>query len=185
MTTIFTVGHGNRPIDELVALLQEAGVTFLVDVRAFPASRRHPHFGRAALEQSLPAAGIRYVWEGEALGGRRKPSPQSTHVALRHPAFRAYADHMMTDEFREAANRLLATARAAPVAVMCAERLPWQCHRFLISDFLVAGGNEVVHLVSPGKRQAHRLNSVARLREGGLVYDGDSQPRLGLEDAPG
>ena len=185
MTTIYTAGHGNRPIDELVGLLEEAGVACLVDVRAFPASRRHPHFGRAALEQSLPAAGIRYVWEGQALGGRRKPLPHSPHVALRHPAFRAYADHMMTDEFREAAERLLETARAAPAAVMCAERLPLQCHRFLISDFLVAGGNEVVHLVNPGKRQSHRLNPVARLREGQLVYDGESQPRLDLEDARG
>jgi uncharacterized protein (DUF488 family) len=180
MTTIYTAGHGNRLIDEFVGLLQEAGVTCLVDVRAFPASRRHPHFGRAALEKSLPAAGIRYAWEGQALGGRRKPSAQSPHVALRHPAFRAYAEHMTTDEFRRAAERLLELGRAAPAAVMCAERLPWQCHRFLISDFLVAGGNEVVHLVNPGKRQAHRLNPVARLREGELVYDGETQAELKL-----
>jgi uncharacterized protein (DUF488 family) len=180
MTMLFTVGHGNRPIDELVALLQEAGVTCLVDVRAFPASRRHPHFGRAALEKSLPAAGIRYVWEGEALGGRRKPSPDSPHVALRHPAFRAYADHMTTPGFHEAVERLLERARAAPAAVMCAERLPWQCHRFLISDFLVARGHAVVHLVNPGKRQAHRLNPVARPGEGQLVYNGETQPELKL-----
>ena len=178
MTTIYTVGHGNRPIDELTGLLLEAGVACLVDVRAFPASRRHPHFGRAALERSLPGAGIRYAWEGEALGGRRKPSAQSPHLALRHPAFRAYADHMMTAEFREAVERLLETARSAPAAVMCAERLPWQCHRFLISDFLVAGGNEVVHLVNPGKRQSHRLNPVARMREGELLYDGETQAKL-------
>ena len=180
MTTLYTAGHGNRSIDEFIGLLQEAGVACLVDVRAFPASRRHPHFARAALEQSLPAAGIRYVWEGQALGGRRKPSAQSPHLALRHPAFRAYADHMMTAGFREAAERLLATARATPAAVVCAERLPWQCHRFLISDYLVAGGHEVVHLVNPGKRQPHRLNPVARPRDGGLVYNGDTQPELGL-----
>jgi uncharacterized protein (DUF488 family) len=185
MTTVYTVGHGNRPIEELIGMLQEAGVACLVDVRAFPASRRHPHFGRAVLEKSLPAAGIRYAWEGQALGGRRKPSAQSPHAALRHPAFRAYAEHMTTDEFRRASERLLAIADATPAAVMCAERLPWQCHRFLISDFLVAGGNEVVHLVNPGKRQAHRLNPVARRGEGGLVYDGDAQPRLDFEDARG
>jgi uncharacterized protein (DUF488 family) len=183
MTTIYTAGHGNRPIDEFIGLLQEAGVRCLVDVRAFPASRRHPHFGRAALEQSLPAAGIRYLWEGEALGGRRKPSADSPHVALRHPAFRAYADHMTTETFRAAAGRLVGTARAEPVAVVCAERLPWQCHRFLISDYLVAEGNEVVHLVNPGKRQPHRLNPVARVREGGLVYNGETQPSLDLPEA--
>ena len=180
MTTAYTIGHGNRPIDEFIAMLKEAGIGCLVDVRAFPASRRHPHFGRAALEQSLPAAGIRYVWEGEALGGRRKPSADSPHVALRHPAFRAYADHMTTGAFHEAAERLVATARSTPAAVVCAERLPWQCHRFLISDYLVAGGHEVVHLVNPGKRQSHRLNPVARLRDGQLVYNGETQPELGL-----
>lgn len=180
MTTVYTAGHGNRPLDEFIGLLRDAGVTCLVDVRAFPASRRHPHFGRAALEQSLPAEGIRYVWEGEALGGRRKPSPDSPHVALRHPAFRAYADHMTTDAFREAAERLVATARAEPAAIVCAERLPWQCHRFLISDYLVAGGHEVVHLVNPGKRQPHRLNPIARPRDGKLVYNGDTQPELKL-----
>jgi uncharacterized protein (DUF488 family) len=181
--TVYTIGHGNRPLDELIAMLKEAGIERLVDVRAFPASRRHPHFGRAALEQSLPAAGIRYVWEGEALGGRRKPRADSPHVALRHPAFRAYADHMMTPEFHGAVERLLQTARAAPAAVMCAERLPWQCHRFLISDFLVAGGNEVIHLVNPGKRQSHRLNPIARIREGELVYDGRTQGELELPRA--
>lgn len=180
MTLIYTAGHGNRPLEEFIGLLREARVTCLVDVRAYPASRRHPHFARAALEKSLPAAGIRYRWEGEALGGRRRPSTDSPHVALRHPAFRAYADHMMTATFRAAAERLVETASAEPAAIVCAERLPWQCHRFLISDFLVAGGHEVVHLVNPGKRQPHRLNPVARPREGGLVYDGNSQPQLDL-----
>jgi uncharacterized protein (DUF488 family) len=180
MTTVYTAGHGNRPIAEFIRLVQEAGVTALVDVRAFPASRRHPHFARAALEESLPAAGIRYVWEGQALGGRRKPAGNSPHVALRHPAFRAYADHMATELFREGLERLTGIARAAPAVIVCAERLPWQCHRFLISDYLVANGLEVVHLVNPGKRQAHRLNPVARLREGQLVYDGETQNELGL-----
>jgi uncharacterized protein (DUF488 family) len=180
MTTVYTAGHGNRPLDEFIGLLRDAGVSCLVDVRAFPASRRHPHFGRAALEQSLPAQGIRYVWEGEALGGRRKPSADSPHVALRHPAFRAYADHMTTPAFQAAAARLVDTARVEPAAIVCAERLPWQCHRFLISDYLVAGGHEVVHLVNPGKRQSHRLNPVARVRDGQVVYNGDTQPELGL-----
>lgn len=180
MTTMYTAGHGNRPIAEFIALLGEAGIRALVDVRAFPASRRHPHFARAALEESLPAAGIRYVWEGAALGGRRKPAADSPHVALRHPAFRAYADHMGSETFHGGVARLSEIGRELPVAIMCAERLPWQCHRFLVADYLVAHGIEVVHLVNPGKRQAHRLNAVARLREGRLIYDGDTQPRLEL-----
>src|SRR5262245_52505027 len=135
-TAIWTVGHGNRPLEELVALLEQAGVVCLVDVRAYPASRRHPQFERNALERSLAAAGIRYVWEGKGLGGRRRPTAESPHVALRVPAFRAYADHMMTREFHDAIDRLTVIADVHPAAIMCAERLPWQCHRFLISDYL-------------------------------------------------
>lgn len=180
MTMVYTAGHGNRPIAEFIGLLQAAGVRTLVDVRAFPASRRHPHFARAALEASLPEAGIRYLWEGQALGGRRKPAADSPHVALRHPAFRAYADHMTTEAFREGIARLTGRENAAPAAIMCAERLPWQCHRFLISDYLVAQGIEVIHLVNPGRSQSHRLNAVARLRDEQLVYDGATQEELGL-----
>ena len=173
--TIWTAGHGNRAAGEFIDLLHAAGVERLVDVRAYPASRRHPHFGRAALEESLAAAGIGYLWEGAALGGRRRPSKDSPNTALRNAAFRAYADHMATQEFREGAARLAELARDARPALMCAERLPWQCHRFLISDYLVAQGIRVVHLVGPASAQEHRLNSIARVREGGLVYDGNTQ----------
>ena len=178
MTTYFTAGHGNRSIDEFVALLKESVIECLVDVRAYPASRRHPQFARAALERSLAEAGIRYEWEGKALGGRRRPAADSPHAALRSPAFRAYADHMASAEFRGGIERIEAAARSGRVAVMCAERLPWECHRFLISDYLVAGGATVVHLVNAGSSREHRLNSVARLRDGKLVYDGATQGRL-------
>jgi uncharacterized protein (DUF488 family) len=177
-TTIWTVGHGNRQAGELMALLQEAGIVRLVDVRAYPASRRHPHFARAALEASLAAAQIEYRWEGKALGGRRRPSQTSPNTALRNASFRAYADHMATEEFREGAARLVELAREARPAVMCAERLPWQCHRFLISDYLAAQGIRVVHLIGPGSSQQHRLNAIARVREGELVYDGNTQLEL-------
>ena len=178
MTTVYTIGHGNRPLEELTGMLDEAGIRCLVDVRAFPASRRHPHFARAALEESLPRAGIRYVWEGQALGGRRKLAKDSPNMALRNSSFRAYADHMATAEFREGIERLLELGRAAPAAIVCAERLPWQCHRYLISDYLVAGAHPVVHLVNPGAEQAHRLNPVARVRDGRLLYDGETQENL-------
>jgi uncharacterized protein (DUF488 family) len=173
--TLWTIGHGNRPAGEFLALLKQAGIECLVDVRAYPASRRHPHFAREALEQSLAQAGIRYVWEGPALGGRRKPAHGSPNVALRNPQFRAYADHMMTEEFREAVDRLLAIGRAGRAAIMCAERLPWQCHRYLVSDYLESRAVRVIHLIGEASSREHRLNPVAREREGALVYDGQTQ----------
>ena len=178
---IYTVGHGNRSIEEFLALLREAAIRCLVDVRAYPASRRHPQFAREALERSLGEAGIRYVWEGEALGGRRKASRDSPHIALRSPGFRAYADHMATREFHDGMGRLIELGRSARTSVMCAEGLPWECHRFLISDFLVAEGEKVIHLVNPGTAQEHRLNPLVRLEDGRLIYDAGKQLGLGLE----
>jgi uncharacterized protein (DUF488 family) len=177
---IYTIGHGNRSIEEFLGLLKDAAIECLVDVRAYPASRRHPQFARASLEISLAGAGIRYVWEGTALGGRRKPEPDSPHIALGNPGFRAYADHMTTQEFRDALARLIGLGRAAPAAVMCAERLPWECHRFLISDSMMASGQGVIHLINPGSRREHALSAIARMRGGDLVYDGAAQRKLGL-----
>jgi len=180
MTTIYTIGHGNRSLDELIGLLRESGIECLVDVRAYPSSRRHPQFARATLEQSLPETGIRYLWEGKALGGRRKLDKDSPHVALKNPGFRAYAGHMATEEFRGGVERLIALARPARTAMMCAERLPSECHRSFISDYLVAGGETVVHVVNAETTQGHRLNPIVRLRDGQLVYDGETQGELGL-----
>lgn len=171
MATVFTVGHGARPAAELVAILLEADIELLVDVRRFPGSRRHPHFGRDALQESLPAAGIAYEWRGEALGGRRKPLPDSPNVAWRVDAFRGYADHLASTEFR--AELLEVEERAASVrqAVMCAETLWWRCHRRLIADALVSDGFEVVHL-GMGRDDPHELNEAARRDERGvLIYD--------------
>lgn len=178
---VYTIGHGNRPLDELVALLGSAAIRSLVDVRAFPGSRRHPHFGREALERSLPEAGIAYVWEGASLGGRRRPRPESVHVALRNASFRAYADHMETADFREGVKRLLARAGKGRVAIMCAERLPWQCHRYMISDYLVAHGVEVRHVIDSKPAREHRLRAEARRHGDALVYDCNTQPGLELD----
>lgn len=180
MTTVYTAGHGSRSIDELVALLRAAEVACLVDVRAYPASRRHPQFARAALEHSLAQAGIRYEWEGRALGGRRRPVKDSLHAALNDAAFRAYAGHMDTGEFRAGIERLVEIAGSMRTAIMCAERLPAECHRSLISDFLVAEGNQVLHLVDAEPPQEHRLNPAVRLRDGKLYYDGETQGELKL-----
>lgn len=181
MTTYWTAGHGNRSIEEFIALLKEAAIECLVDVRAYPASRRHPQFAREALARSLEQAGVRYEWEGKALGGRRRPAVGSPHTALRSAAFRAYADHMATAEFRSGMERVAARAGAARVAVMCAERLPWECHRFLISDYLVAHGATVTHLVNEGSAREHRLNPIARVRDGQLIYDGETQQEFKLQ----
>jgi uncharacterized protein (DUF488 family) len=179
MTTVFTIGHGNRPIGELLSLLKEAGIECLVDVRAYPASRRHPQFARESLDQSLADAGVRYVWEGKALGGRRKLEKNSPHVALNNPGFRAYAGHMTTEEFRQALDTLVETGRGRRTAIMCAERLPWKCHRHLVADSLAARGVRVLHLMSPGESREHTLSRLARNDGERLVYDAGEQ--LGLK----
>ena len=176
---IYTIGHGNRSIEEFLALLKESGIECVVDVRAYPASRRHPQFARESLEKSLADTGVRYVWEGRALGGRRKLEKNSLHVALKNAGFRAYADYMATEEFREGLARLVALGSATPAAIMCAERLPWQCHRNLVADSLVARGIRVLHLVNPGQRMAHALSRLARNDGGRLIYDAGEQ--LGLK----
>lgn len=173
MTAVYTVGHGMRPLAELAEVLSEAGISCLIDVRRFPGSRRNPQFARASLEQALQREGIDYEWWGEALGGRRPSSGSSRHRAWRVAAFRAYADHMDTAAFRDALGMLEARARAGEVlALMCSETLWWRCHRRLIADALTVHGFRVVHLIAPGKAQAHRLHENARTGEDGWpVYD--------------
>jgi len=176
---IYTVGHGNRPIEEFIGLLREAGIECVVDVRAFPASRRHPQFGRESLERILAGTGIQYVWEGKALGGRRRLVKNSPHLALKNAGFRAYAGHMETEVFQQGLDRLVESGRRQRSAVMCAERLPWQCHRNLLADSLVARGIRVLHLLSPGQNMEHVLNRLARVDGQRLVYDAGEQLALG------
>ena len=167
---IWSIGHGARPLEELRATLGEAEIDVLVDVRSFPGSRRHPHFGAKPLGASLRAAGIEYV-HLRGLGGRREPRPDSPHRALRVEAFRAYADHMESEEFRSDYDRLVSVARERRVAFMCAETLWWRCHRRLLADRLTVDGWLVTHLLSPGKSAPHELWDAARITDGHLVYD--------------
>ena len=179
--TIWTIGHGTRTSEEFVQMLQEAGIQCLVDVRSYPGSRRNPQFSREQLAALLSRHGIEYQWEGESLGGFRKPKADSKHVALRSEGFRGYADYMESDEFKKAIELLIEEAKQTKIAYMCAERLPWQCHRSLISDYLVMRGVKAVHLVAQDKTQEHALNPIARVSDGVmLVYDKKTQPSLGL-----
>jgi uncharacterized protein (DUF488 family) len=175
MPMVWSVGHGARPADELIAVLKEAGIKELADVRSVPGSRRHPQFGRSALTSSLADAGTRYV-HLRGLGGRRDTLPDSPHVALKVDTFRGYADHMASEEFAADYARLAALARERSTAFMCAETLWSQCHRRMLSDRLTVDGWKVVHLLAPGKSEPHQLWDVARIVDGRLVYDGGAMP---------
>jgi uncharacterized protein (DUF488 family) len=183
MTTVYTVGHGTRTIEELGAVLKSADVSRLVDVRRFPGSRRHPHFAREALEASLPSMGIAYDWRGEALGGRRSSKDlgrPSRHPAWRNEAFRGYADYMDSRDFRSALEELERDAASEPLAMMCAETLWWRCHRRLVADALTVHGLDVVHLINPSEAQNHKLHPSLRVEDGRPVYDVGVTGTLGM-----
>jgi uncharacterized protein (DUF488 family) len=157
----------------LTVALRAHGIQTLVDIRAFPMSRRLPQFNRESLEQTLPAAQIRYVWMKELGGYRKKILEDSPNIALRNDSFRNYADYMLTPEFERAIGRLLALADEAHTAYMCAERMYFQCHRMLVSDWLVAHGHDVLHMVDAEPVKAHKITGEARVIEGRLIYRGD------------
>jgi uncharacterized protein (DUF488 family) len=172
VTTLYTIGHGNRAAEDFAALLAGARVECLVDVRAYPRSRRNPQFARMALDPVLKAHAIQYVWEGESLGGMRRPRGDSPHAALEDAAHRGYADHMATPEFHDALERLIAIGNRRVTAFMCAETLPEHCHRSFIADALAARGIEVLHLMGAQDVRAHVLREGARLEpQGRVVYD--------------
>lgn len=160
--TLYTIGHSTRSLDEFVDLLRAHGIRRVVDVRRYPGSRRYPHFSRESLAVSLPAQGIAYVHEPE-LGGRRTPRPDSPNGAWRSASFRAYADHMDAPAWQAALARVLAAAEAEPTAVLCAEAVPWRCHRQLIADAVVARGGGVRHVLGMDRADAHTLSEHARV----------------------
>jgi len=173
LAILYTIGHSTRTLDELIAALKAHDIETLVDIRAFPMSRRLPQFNRESLEKSLAEAGIRYLWM-KALGGyRKKVLAESPNVALRNDSFRNYADYMLTPEFQQARAELLALAEHSRTAYMCAERVYFHCHRMLVSDWLVAHGHEVMHIDAEGPVKPHRLTSEARVIDGRLIYRGD------------
>jgi uncharacterized protein (DUF488 family) len=210
LSTIYTIGHSTRSFDELVAALRAHGIGTLVDIRAFPMSRRMPHFNRASLEAELPKHGIRYVWMEELGGRRKKIRADSPNTGLRNDSFRNYADYMLTPEFAAAIEKLLEIARetagslpptlspksgeedGAPglspspfartadesqapsgsTAYMCAERVYFQCHRMLVSDYLTAHGHTVLHIDNEKRTpRPHKLMAEAHLVDGELLYN--------------
>ena len=175
---IYTVGHSTRPPEEFLRLLCAHGAERVVDVRRYPASRRHPHFTRDALAGALAAAGIAYRHEPD-LGGRRLPCRDSVNTGWKSAGFRGYADYMETAAFRAALDRLIELAADRPTAIMCAEAVPWRCHRQLIADALTARGVEVRHILGPGVPELHRLSPHAQvLPDGRLRYPpGPRDPR--------
>jgi uncharacterized protein (DUF488 family) len=173
LATLYTIGHSTRTLDDLIATLQAHQIQTLVDIRAFPMSRRLPHFNRDSLEQSLLAAGIRYLWMKPLGGYRKKVLEESPHVALRNQSFRNYADYMLTPAFEDAARELIALAEKSRTCYMCAERVYFRCHRMLLSDWLLAHGHEVLHIDAKGPHRAHKLTAEARMLDGQLIYRGD------------
>lgn len=167
--TVWTLGHSTRPIDEFIALLRAHQIRLLVDVRTVPRSRHNPQFNTDTLAQSLRDAGLRYR-HLSALGGLRKPKKDSINDGWRNASFRGYADYMQTDEFLNALDVLMTESQLQPTAIMCAEAVPWRCHRSLIADALVIRGWDSRHIMSETKADPHQLTSFARLEKGSLTY---------------
>lgn len=173
--SVYTIGHSTRDLAEFSRVLQAHDIRLLEDIRAFPASRRFPHFNREALEAWLPEIGCGYIWEKE-LGGRRKkliPREQSPNFALRSEAFRNYADYMLTPQFEKAIDRLVERAPPQNTTIMCAEAVYFRCHRMLVSDYLVSKGHKVLHIIDEKAPREHTLSKDARIVDGKLLYRGD------------
>jgi len=190
---IWTIGHSTRTIDEFISLLKENEIKMLADVRAFPGSKRYPHFNKDALAKSLSEQGIRYEHFPE-LGGKRKSKPDSRNTAWRNASFRGYADYMETEQFQNGIERLLNMAgqgaatwavaekrydgseavTPCAIAIMCAEAVWWRCHRSLIADYLKARGVEVLHILGANKVDPHPYTPAARIVNGELSYETES-----------
>jgi uncharacterized protein (DUF488 family) len=173
MPTLWSVGHGTLAATDFAALVREAGIQVVVDVRRFPGSRRNPQFGSDQMAVWLADAGVDYEW-APSLGGRRKASADSPNTGLRNAQFRAYADHMATAEFRDGVAGLMAIATERTVAVMCAESVWWRCHRRLLADHLVLVEEwDVEHVMHDGRRAEHTATPGARAVGEVVIYGGE------------
>lgn len=173
MERLFSIGHSTQPVEAFIGHLQACGVATLADIRTMPRSRHNPQFNTDSLAQALKQAGMGYAWL-KALGGLRHPRPDSPNTGLRHTSFRGYGDYMQTPEFEAALEALLALP--GPVAMMCAESVPWRCHRSLVADALTARGVPVWHIMPDGHTQPHRLTDVAVVSNGHVSYPPQALP---------
>jgi Protein of unknown function, DUF488 len=168
-SVVHTVGHSTRALETFIQLLEAHGVKRVVDVRTVPRSRRNPQFNRETLPDSLSQAKIRYTHVKE-LGGLRHPVPESLNTGWRNSSFRGFADYMQTPEFARGIAKLLKLASRTQIALMCAEAVPWRCHRSLIADALFVRGVRVEHIYSPKRRQDHTLTPFARAQGTSITY---------------
>ena len=167
--TILTIGHSTRTLDEFVGMLEAYGVTLVVDVRTVPRSRHNPQFNKETLPTSLKKYGIKYIHMPD-IGGLRRPKHDSVNLAWRNGSFRGYADYMQTKEFTDNLLKIIALARENRLALMCAEALPWRCHRSLISDALVVRNVKVEHIISATSLINHQLNEMAHVEGTKITY---------------
>jgi uncharacterized protein (DUF488 family) len=170
---VFTVGHSTRAWEEFRDLLRRHGIKRVIDVRTIPRSRRNPQFNRESLSTKLRNARIGYVHVAK-LGGLRRAKPDSPNAGWRNASFRGYADYMQTADFEAGLQRLLKLARQKKSAIMCAEAVPWRCHRSLIADALTVRGTDALHIMSAAKTQPHRFTSFARVIDGEIIYPRES-----------
>lgn len=178
---IFTIGHSTRPFNEFLELLHANGVKQLIDIRTIPKSRHNPQFNGDTLARSLRAARIRYLHIKE-LGGLRRAKPDSINLGWRNASFRGYADYMQTPEFVEALKRAIKLAAARPTALMCAEAVPWRCHRSLVADALLVRGIPALEIIGPAKPKEHKLTPFARVRGTKVTYPSDQRSLLDPAD---
>lgn len=169
MNEIFTIGHSTRPIEEFIKLLKSHSIKQLVDIRTIPGSRHNPQFGQAELKKSLEDAGITYQYLKE-LGGLRPNGKSSMNDAWRNKSFRNYADYMQTDEFEEGIETLIKLSKDATTAIMCAEAVPWRCHRSLVSDALVVRKIPICEIIGEDSERAHTLTPFAAVNGTEVIY---------------
>lgn len=168
-STVWTIGHSTRSLDEFLQLLKSRDIEAIADVRSHPGSRKYPHFGQDALAATLKKEGLAYDWF-KGLGGRRRPNPDSPHTVWRNASFRAYADYMQTADFQEALQNLMDRAHDTRIALMCAEAVWWRCHRSMVADALCVEGIEVVHILGEHHETVHPMTGPARVEGGRLTY---------------
>lgn len=166
---IFTVGHSSRTIEEFIAILASQRLKLLIDVRTIPKSRHNPQFGQEALQESLAACGIEYRHMA-GLGGLRRARKDSPNMAWRNLSFRGYADYMMTAEFKASLHKLIAISKRKRLVLMCAEAVPWRCHRSLVADALLAQGHKVLDLFGLGTPRPHKMTPFAKVKNREVRY---------------